>query len=137
MIRTMAMILVELTVIPLRCSSGGNVGRDRLRGILLRARKSDHRRPEHMKPGEFLQLRREVAVRQLVQNTPFACHENHSRGTHQRDGCLSGGYVFRTDQLLENWMFEGEICNRGALNINGVLTSRYSSPYTTAPFSGS
>jgi hypothetical protein len=50
-------------------------------------------------------------------------------------GCLSGGYVFRTDQLLENWMFEGEIYNTGALNINGVLTSRYSSPYTTAPTS--
>jgi hypothetical protein len=48
-------------------------------------------------------------------------------------GCLSGGYVFRTDKLLENWLANGEIYKAGTLNINNVLTTRYSSPDTQPP----
>ena len=50
-------------------------------------------------------------------------------------GCLNGGYVFRTDKLLENWLANGEIYKAGALNINNALTVRYSSPDTQPPTS--
>jgi hypothetical protein len=48
-------------------------------------------------------------------------------------GCLNGGYVFRTDKLLENWLANGEIYKAGTLNINNALTVRYSSPDTQPP----
>jgi len=45
-------------------------------------------------------------------------------------GCLNGTYVFRTDQLLEQSWYTGQVFLAGALKINNALTLRYSSPYT-------
>lgn len=45
-------------------------------------------------------------------------------------GCLNGTYVFRTDQLLEQSWYTGQVFLAGALKINNALTLRYTSPYT-------
>jgi len=45
-------------------------------------------------------------------------------------GCLNGTYVFRTDQLLEQSVYTGNVFWAGALKVNNVLTLRYTSPYT-------
>jgi hypothetical protein len=45
-------------------------------------------------------------------------------------GCLNGTYVFRTDQLLEQSWYTGQVLLAGALKINNALTLRYTSPYT-------
>jgi hypothetical protein len=45
-------------------------------------------------------------------------------------GCLNGTYVFRTDQLLEQSVYTGNVFLAGALKVNNALTLRYSSPYT-------
>jgi hypothetical protein len=45
-------------------------------------------------------------------------------------GCLNGTYVFRTDQLLEQSVYTGNVFLAGALKVNNVLTLRYTSPYT-------
>jgi hypothetical protein len=50
-------------------------------------------------------------------------------------GCLSGTYVFRTDQLIEAWNGWGTVYKAGGLNINGALTSTYSTSYTSPPMS--
>ena len=38
--------------------------------------------------------------------------------------------MFRTDQLLEQSVYTGNVFLAGALKINNALTLRYSSPYT-------
>jgi hypothetical protein len=45
-------------------------------------------------------------------------------------GCLNGTYVFRTDQLLEQSWYTGNVFLAGALKVNNALTLRYTSPYT-------
>lgn len=45
-------------------------------------------------------------------------------------GCLNGTYVFRTDKLLEQSVYTGNVFLAGALKVNNALTLRYSSPYT-------
>lgn len=45
-------------------------------------------------------------------------------------GCLNGTYVFRTDRLLEQSLYTGNVYLAGALKVNNALTLRYSSPYT-------
>lgn len=45
-------------------------------------------------------------------------------------GCLNGTYVFKTDKLLEQSWYTGQVFLAGALKINNALTLRYTSPYT-------
>jgi hypothetical protein len=45
-------------------------------------------------------------------------------------GCLNGTYVFKTDQLLEQSWYTGQVFLAGALRINNALTLRYTSPYS-------
>jgi len=51
----------------------------------------------------------------------------------QGPGCLNGAYVVRTNELLENWIWDGEVYSAGSMTINNVLTTRYSSPHTEQP----
>ncbi len=80
-----------------------------------------------------LQLHSLMDFQALIRGTTLYGRADISWPESAGAGCLNGRYVFRTDQLLENWLYNGMIYKSGALNINNTLTSRYSSLHTEAP----